>query len=40
MEMDRLAELLRQKSPAHFKDICGALGLLGEELEYTNTTHS
>lgn len=40
METDHLAKLLRQKTPAHFRDICGALSMLGEELEYTKAALS
>lgn len=40
MGYNQVAEFLRQKTPAHFKDICGAVDLLSDELEYTKAALS
>lgn len=40
MELQRLAELIKQYSPAHFRDICASFGLLSDELEYTKSALS
>ena len=40
MELQRLAELIKQYSPAHFRDICAALVSLIDELEYTKAALS
>lgn len=40
MELNRLGELLKKYSPAHFRDIGSALSLLSDELEYTKSALS
>lgn len=40
MELQRLVELIKNYSPAHFKDVCGSLSSLSDELEYTKAALS
>lgn len=40
MELNRLAELIKTYSPAHFRDICAALTSLADEMEYTKAALS
>ena len=40
MELNRLGALLKQYSPAHFRDVCAALSSLSDELEYTKAALS
>lgn len=40
MKLQRLAELIKQYSPVHFRDICASFSLLSDELEYTKTALS
>lgn len=40
MKLQRLAELIKQYSPAHFRDVCASFSLLSDELEYTKTALS
>lgn len=40
MELQRLADLIKKFSPAHFRDICASLGSLTDELEYTKAALS
>lgn len=40
MKLQQLAELIKQYSPAHFRDVCASFGLLSDELEYTKTALS
>lgn len=40
MKLQQLAELIKQYSPTHFRDVCASFGLLSDELEYTKTALS
>lgn len=40
MELQRLAELIKNYSPAHFKDVCASLSSLSDELQYTKAALS
>lgn len=40
MKLQRLAELIKQYSPAHFRDVCASFSLLSNELEHTKTALS
>ncbi len=40
MELQRLADLIKKYSPAHFRDICASFGSLTDEIEYTKAALS
>ena len=40
MELQQLSDLLKNYSPAHFRDICASLSLVSDELEYTKSALS